>query len=176
MCDPVTLTLMSVGASAAASGLKGTSDIMAAKAETKATRLETAAKNAALQEEADLAYIESLQAVNRRADEARKLHASNLAYVATSGGTNRSFTQGIAPENQRVLDRDIASLRLNERSQRKRIADTIKLNKANVEIAKTNESFAYLNAGANLIGATGSSAISGIDRINTYGTGSSGTG
>jgi hypothetical protein len=103
----------------------------AAAAENEFRQYQLDIQNKQLEQDQKLAEANAAQVEAQRRQEARRLRATNEAFLAGSGiGTSMSFLEGSDKAADRALRQDVASLRLNLATTTSRIADQIAVNKA----------------------------------------------
>jgi len=159
MCISATAALIASTAFTAIGGV--TSAVMqsaAADSEAAWRNYQLEIQNRQLAEDAELTRIQALETENARRDQSRRLRAANEAYIAGSGvGESRSFLQGVEPQNEATLRKDVAALRLQSATQISRIADQIAVNKAEGQFARARADMtsaaAYTNAAFNAAGS-----------------------
>lgn len=154
MCDPISLTIMAIGAAASSAG-----SFMQANAQNQAIQAQTKLANQQLAIDMENERIKGLQEANDRQEEYLRNYGSNVvaASAAVNGGQNMSFDQGIAPYNKEVARRDMATTEFNTGMVRSRIASQIK---ANTYSAKMNRRNNMISAGVDTLGNFASIATS----------------
>ena len=169
MCTGAELHIASslVSGAGAIAGAAATS--AAAQTENNFRQYQLNIQNKQLETDAKLAEVNASQVELQRREEARRLRASNEAFLAGSGvGTSFSFLEGSSVAADRALRNDVASLRLNLGVNTNRIADQIAVNRAEGQFSKaradqTSQS-AYMNAAFD----TASSAFGNAYKAKTY--------
>lgn len=123
----------------------------AAQAENEYRQFQLDIQNKQLENDRKLAELNASQVETQRRQEARRLRATNEAFLAGSGiGQSMSFLEGADKAADRALRQDVASLRLNLATTTSRIADQISVNKAQSQFssasARMQSTMAYTNA------------------------------
>lgn len=123
--------IAAAGTSVAASGYSIVSAQQSAQAQGDFANYNAAMQNQALQEQQALAAISASEQEVQRMREYRRLRAANEAIISASGvGQNMSFLQGADAFARRLMEEDLAAIRLNEATGRSRIASQIAVNRA----------------------------------------------
>lgn len=151
MCDPATLLIGSTLIGTAGNFVGAAMTASAAQAENEYRQFQLDVQNKQLENDRKLAELNASQVENQRRQEARRLRATNEAFLAGSGiGQSMSFLEGADKAADRALRQDIASLRLNLATTTSRIADQISVNKAQSQFssasARMQSTMAYTNA------------------------------
>jgi hypothetical protein len=150
MCDPATLLIGSTLIGTAGNFVGAAMTAASAKAENDFRQYQIDIQNKQEAENLKLAELNAAQVEQSRQAEARRLRASNIAFLASSGATNYSFFEGADKAADRALRKDIASLRLNLATTTSRIADQIAVNKAQSQFSNLSTNLqtasAYTNA------------------------------
>jgi len=134
MCFGPELLLASTLISAGGTALSAVNASNAAKSEADWQKYQLDIQNKQLETDRKMQEVNAAQVEAKRREEAKRLRASNEAFIAASGvGQNISFLEGIDPAANRALKSDIASLRLNTAAETNRIADQIMVNKAQAQ-------------------------------------------
>lgn len=151
MCDPATLLIGSTLIGTAGNFVGAAMTASAAQAENEYRQYQLNIQNKQLENDRKLAELNASQVENQRRQEARRLRATNEAFLAGSGiGQSMSFLEGADKAADRALREDVASLRLNLATTTSRIADQIAVNKAQSQFssasARMQSTMAYTNA------------------------------
>lgn len=154
MCDPISLTIMAIGAAASSAG-----SFMQANAQNQAIAAQTKLANQQLKIDMENERIKGLQEANDRQEDYLRNYGSNVvaASAAVGGGRNISFDQGIEPYNKEVARRDLATTDFNYGMSRSRMAMQIK---ANTMSSKVNRRNNMISAGVDTLGNFASIATS----------------
>ena len=171
MCFGPELLLASTLISAGGTALAAVNASNMAKSEAEWQKYQLDIQNKQLEADRKLQEINAAQVEGKRREEARKLRASNEAFIASSGvGQNISFLEGIDAASNRALKSDIASLRLNTAAETNRIADQIMVNKAQAQFGMGRAKVIGGNAVLGSIFDIGASAASGYGKYDYYKT------
>lgn len=117
--------------SVAASGYSIVSAQQAASAQADWANYNAEVQNQALQEQQQLAAVAATEQETQRMREYRRLRAANEALIAVSGvGQNMSFLEGADAFAKRMMEEDLAAIRLNAVAGQSRVASQISVNRA----------------------------------------------
>lgn len=164
--------IIGVIASIAGSIIQASAISAQAQAQADFQNYQIEVQNRQLQEEKDLAYIESVNTEITRREKARQMSANNAAITSgfLMGGTSRSV-DALEAYNKEKLRTDVQLLRLNNQVINQRISDQIAVNNVSGMYArwnaKTTASAAWAGA---LFSSIGSIAKVGVTQ-NAYGYG-----
>lgn len=130
-----------------------------ARAQAQAANAQMKFANEQLKFDMENERIRGMQEASNRQEEYLRNVGTNIvaASVATGGGRNFSYEQGIAPYNKEIARRDLATIGFNSQMERGRMALQIKANKFSAKVAGRN---AYIGAAADTIGNIGSAMTS----------------
>jgi hypothetical protein len=123
----------------------------AAYAEAAYREQQLQVQNNQIMEDIKLVELQAIQQENERQDQARRLRASNEAFIAGSGvGENMSYLQGTEKTNDLALRQDMTNLRLQASVGRGRMVDQIGVNRLEKQFVNDRASMistqAYTNA------------------------------
>lgn len=172
MCFGPELLLASTLISAGGTALAAVNATNAAQSEAEWQKYQLDIQNKQLETDRKMQEVNAAQVEAKRRDEAKRLRASNEAFIAASGvGQNISFLEGIDPAANRALKSDIASLRLNTAAETNRIADQIMVNKAQVKFGMGRAKAVGGNAVLGSIFDIGGTATEKLYKYDYYKTG-----
>lgn len=171
MCTGLELLVASTLVSTTGAFVQAGQQAAVAKSEADWQKYQLDIENKQLEADRKLQEANAAQVEAKRREDARKLRASNDAFIAGSGvGTNISFMEGIDPAAERALRSDISSLRLNTAAQTNRIADQIMVNKAQAEFGMGRARITAANAYTNALFSSAASATSTFGKSQFYKT------
>lgn len=143
-----------------------------AQAENEARQFQLGVQNKQLANDQKLAEVNATQVEVERRNEARRLRATNMAFMAGSGiGTSYSFLEGADKLADKNLRQDVADLRLNLATTTSRIADQISINKAQSQFSEYATGMKSMMAYTNAFFDTASTGMSNSFKAKYYGVG-----
>lgn len=161
MCVVETALLMAAAASTASAGFTAYSGMQQAEAQGEWANYNAEMQNRQITEQRELAAIAATEQETERLREYRRLKATAEAMSAASGvGQNMSFLEGADAYAKRVLEADLAALRLNTATADSRLATQIGVNRAQAGftagMAQAQATETAVRAGAQAVGSIGS--------------------
>lgn len=167
------VTLAVIGIASALGGL-GASYIgmqnqkAAADFQAKAAAYQETMRQQQLQREADQAKLAAAQTESVKTDDFMRRRSAALAAIGASGlGEDISFFQGIDPEQQRAILRDVSTTRLNLAGNLANIADQIQISGFRTDIARYNAESSKVAATMQFAGKV----METVNSIATYASG-----
>jgi len=155
------------GATLLAGAATAYSKISTAQANAGLAKYENAVRTKQLNERRDMEQLSAIETENQRTAEFQRARSTAFAAIGASGiGENISFIQGIDPEQQKALLRDVRNVRLNLTSTESGIRDEIQVGAYGVRVAKANATNATIGALADFA----QTAMSAVSFYKTYGT------
>jgi hypothetical protein len=169
MCDPVSILIGSTLIGAAGNFASAAMTSTMAQTENEYRQYQLDIQNRQLANDRKLAELNASQVEIERRKEARRLRATNEAFLAGSGiGQSMSFLEGADKAADRALRQDVASLRLNLATTTSRIADQIAVNKAQSQFSSFSSRMQSTMAYTNAFFDTASLATSNIQKGQYY--------
>jgi murein L,D-transpeptidase YcbB/YkuD len=129
--------------------------LVQASMSAQAAKYEAEVQNNQLKVDRENERIRGMQEENNRLETYKRLESTNrvASAVATLGGRNYSYEQGVAPYNKTVTMRDVATIGFNSQMEQDRMSYQIKVNKYN---AKTTARMAMVGAVTDSLSTIGS--------------------
>jgi hypothetical protein len=165
MCGPE-LLIASAVVGAGASVYSGVSGAQQARSQAEFARYNADLQNQQVKEQQELAMIAASEQEVERMREYRRLRAANEAIIASSGvGQNMGFLEGADDFAKRLLEEDLAAMRLSATAGQNRFATQIAVNRAQADFTA---GIAAMQGRDSLIrGASGAAAQGGSYAINS---------